>query len=318
MRRSGPRAFWLSFFLTLAILMPLLGAFVFYSAWQERASEPAARSQSGVPVQRPTSANDLTVLVAVAAEEPAFLLVRLNAIDAAVTLCPVPAESVLLGPGGTVLLADSYASAGPARAAQLLGGTLNITIDRYLAITPGSLGQVWGDLEDPRVNLTGLLEQSELESLGLSESPVLALAPEEATAFIATLDLPVAREARLRGAVWQAALRQQLEELPTALPAGLRSVSGSLLTDLSAADLYDLADTLTWLAKENAEVTAETVPGRYDKESRRYDFAQDSIAFATRLFPAAEGAEASPAPSASAAVSDPLEPEETVSPTTRP
>ena len=157
MRRSGPRAFWLSFFLTLAILMPLLGAFVFYSAWQERASEPAARSQSGVPVQRPTSANDLTVLVAVAAEEPAFLLVRLNAIDAAVTLCPVPAESVLLGPGGTVLLADSYASAGPARAAQLLGGTLNISIDRYLAITPGSLGQVWGDLEDPRVNLTGLL-----------------------------------------------------------------------------------------------------------------------------------------------------------------
>ena len=64
MRRSVPRAFWLSFFLTLAILMPLLGAFVFYSAWQERASEPAARSQSGVTVQRPTSANDLTVLVA--------------------------------------------------------------------------------------------------------------------------------------------------------------------------------------------------------------------------------------------------------------
>ena len=94
-------------------------------------------------------------------------------------------------------------------------------------------------------------------------------------------------------------------------------MSGSLLTDLSAADLYGLADTLTWLAKENAEVTAETVPGRYDKESRRYDFAQDSIAFATRLFPAAEGAEASPAPSA-AAVSDPLEPEETVSPATQP
>lgn len=36
MRKSGPRAFWISFFLTLAILMPLLGAFVFYSAWQER------------------------------------------------------------------------------------------------------------------------------------------------------------------------------------------------------------------------------------------------------------------------------------------
>ena len=87
--------------------------------------------------------------------------------------------------------------------------------------------------------------------------------------------------------------------------------------DLSAADLYDLTDTLTWLAKEGAEITAETVPGRFDKESRRYDFAQDSIAFATRLFPAAEGNAATPAPSASA-VSDPLQPQTTVSPATQP
>ena len=134
--------------------------------------------------------------------------------------------------------------------------------DRYLAITPGSLGQVWGDLEDPRVNLTGLLEQSELESLGLSESPVLSLAPEEATAFIAALDLPVAREARLRGAVWQAALRQQLEELPTALPAGLRAVSGSLLTDLSAADLYDLADTLKMCIRDSPWAMCSPPPAR--------------------------------------------------------
>lgn len=318
MRKNGPRAFWISFFLTLAILMPLLGGFVFYSAWQERASEPAAQPQSGVPVQRPAAANDLTVLVVVAAEEPAFLLVRLNALEPAVTLCPVPAESVLLGPGGTVLLADSYTSAGPARAAQLLGATLNISIDRYLAITPGSLGQAWGELEPLRVNLTGLLEKSELEALGLAGDPVVSLAPEEATAFIASLGLPVARQARLRGEVWQAAFRQQLENLPTALPAGLRSVIGSLLTDLTAADLYDLTDTLTWLAKEDAAITAETVPGRYDAQSGRYDFAQDSIAFATRLFPAAEGSAATPAPSPSPAPSDPLEPEATVSPTRQP
>ena len=127
-----------------------------------------------------------------------------------------------------------------------------------------------------------------------------------------------AREARLRGEVWQAAFRQQLENLPTALPAGLRSVIGSLLTDLTAADLYDLTDTLTWLAKEDAAITAETVPGRYDAQSGRYDFAQDSIAFATRLFPAAEGSAATPAPSPSPAPSDPLEPEATVSPTRQP
>ena len=69
---------------------------------------------------------------------------------------------------------------------------------------------------------------------------------------------------------------------------------------------------------EDAAITAETVPGRYDAQSGRYDFAQDSIAFATRLFPAAEGSAATPAPSPSPAPSDPLEPEATVSPTRQP
>lgn len=299
--RSGPRAFWLSFFLTLAVLAPLLVGFVFYSRLSRGrdGAAPADAAQSGVPILRAGPENDLTVLVAVAASEPGFVLLRLDGAEPAVAVCPLPGESTLLGPEGTVLLKDSYAAAGPARAAELIGGTLNIRIDRYLALTPETLAALWDGLEPPRVNLTGLLDSGELEALGLAGEPVIALEPGEATAFIEGLGLPVARKARLRAAVWQAALRQQLAALPAALPAALRSVSGSLLTDLTAADLYDLTDTLTFLARGDAQVEAEPVPGRYDAASGRYDLAQEAVAFATTRF--APLPAASPAPAAGAA-----------------
>ena len=56
--RSGPvRSFWLSFLLTLAVVMPVMGGFALYVA----AFPQTARTeqiQSGVPVNRPTGKND--------------------------------------------------------------------------------------------------------------------------------------------------------------------------------------------------------------------------------------------------------------------
>lgn len=289
MRKSGAKAFWLSFFLTLAILLPLLGGLIFYSGWQGGQARQAEKSQSGVPLGGPGAETDLTVLVTVAAEQPGFVLVRLDAQNGVLHLCPVPAESVLLAPGGTVLLADSYSSAGPARAAALLAATLNIRIDKYLAVTPDTLGKLWGQLEPPRVNLTGLLDQEALAALGLEADPVLSLPPAEANAFITGLGLPPARAARVRAAVWDAALRQQLDNLADTIPAGLRKQSGSLLTDLTAADFYTLENTFRWLAKKQAEVQAEPVAGRYDQQVQRYEFGEDSIAFAKLRFVPATG-----------------------------
>lgn len=307
MRKSGGRAFWLSFFLTLAILLPLLGGLIFYSGWHGSRAQQAEKSQSGVPLGGAGSESDVTVLVTVAAEQPGFVLLRLDAVNAVLHLCPVPAESVLLAPGGTVLLADSYSSAGPARAAALLAATLNIRIDKYLAVTPDTLGKIWGQLEPPRVNLTGLLDQEGLAGLGLEADPVLSLPPGEASAFLGGLGLPPARTARLRAAVWDAALRQQLDDLADTLPAGLRKNSGSLLTDLTAADFYTLENTFRWLAKKQAEVQAEPVPGRYDQQAQRYEFGEDSIAFAKLRFVPSSGEAASRAAYATPQpVSDPL------------
>ena len=309
--QNGPKAFWLSFFLTLAILVPLLGGFVLYGLWQRSTAAPAQIAQSGVPIGSPTQENDHTLFVAVAAEQPGFVLLRLDGVNNIIRVCPVPAASVVSAPSGPTLLRDSYASAGPGRAAELLSQTLNIQIDRYLAIAPASLATAWNGMEPPRVNLTGLLEPQELAALGLSEDPVVSLAPESASEFLAKLEgegVPPARLERIRGAVWDAALRQQLPSLATTLIEGLRKASSTLLSDLTLTDLYDLQDTLDWLARRQAQVEMEVIPGRWGEDGERYEFTEDSIAnagswFVQRQQPGESPALATPGPSAGASAS---------------
>ncbi len=309
--QNGPKAFWLSFFLTLAILVPLLGGFVLYGLWQQGTAAPAQIAQSGVPVGSPTQENDHTLFVAVAAEQPGFVLLRLDGVNNVIRVCPVPAASVVSAPSGPTLLRDSYQSAGPGRAAELLSQTLNIQIDRYLAIAPASLGTAWNGMEPPRVNLTGLLEPQELAALGLSEDPVVSLAPESASEFLAKLaaeGVPPARLERVRGAVWDAALRQQLPRLSTTLIEGLRKASSTLLSDLTVTDLYDIQDTLNWLARQQAQVEMEVIPGRWGDAGDRYEFTEDSMASASGWFvqrqqPSESPALATPQPSAGASAS---------------
>ena len=53
MRASGGRIFWASFFLTLAVIGPLLGLFAFWGVQQNRRAVQTQQAQSGVPIQRP-------------------------------------------------------------------------------------------------------------------------------------------------------------------------------------------------------------------------------------------------------------------------
>lgn len=284
-RPGNPAMFWISMLLTLAILLPLLGSFVLYSGWQEENRVLAAeKKQSGVPIDRPGPETDLTVLVTVAREEPGFILLRLGAPEAVLQICGIPGESVMRSPSGPVELRESYRTAGPGRAAELVGETLDLSIDRYLAITPDSIQKVWGELEPPRVNLSGLLSSQELGSLGIKDDPVVSLRPEDTGAFLDRLNPGPARRARLEGAVWEAALRQQLDELADVLPKGLRAQSSSLLGNVTATDLFTLEKSLTWLAKQETRVEAELVPGHYDRRTGRYEFEPDSLSFIKERF----------------------------------
>lgn len=280
---SGGKAFWLSFLLTAALLVPIILGFWLYGMYQKQKQTPVQAQQGGIPIQQPTQDQDYTLLVTVAAEQPAFVLIRLNPLEQQIKICAVPAQTQVTGPTGPLLLQDSYAAAGPGRAAELLGQTLNIQIDHYLAITTQSLEQVWQGMEPMRVNLTGLLEADEQEQLGLLGDPVLSLTPMQAHEVLEKLNLPPVRLARLRAAIWDAALRQQPQQMKVSLPQGLQGEMARLLTDLTVTDLYELQKILGWLG-EGTTVDSQGLPGRYQQEEDRFVPTQETVTFARSWF----------------------------------
>ena len=94
---------------------------------------------------------------------------------------------------------------------------------------------------------------------------VQAISAREAEELLNGMEdtVPPAHKAAARAAVWDAFFRQALELLPTTLPQGLREVSSSLLTSLTAVDLAALERTLEFLATstEPVDITADALPG---------------------------------------------------------
>src|SRR5699024_10281517 len=214
-------------------------------------------SQSGVPVQLPREENHLTLLACVAGEDPAFVLLYLNADQNCIHLLAVPGQLAVPFSDGKASLADCYAAAGPARCLQGLRAVLDLPEDaHYLAATPETLAGLCDGYGSLRVGFSGALSPEELarfEQAGVGDWDGVS-----AHAFLTGLEasLPPDTTAAARAAVWDAFFRQNLDVLPATLPDALRSASDSLLTDLTAADLLTLEDTLELLANGQAAVTS--------------------------------------------------------------
>ena len=193
-----------------------------------------------------SGAGGRSLLLAVADERPAFVLVRLDGAAPACRLIVVPGESVVLdGQGQPITLAESYAAAGPARAGSLLAATLGIQLDRYLAATPAVRGQSLSGLEQARVNLSPLLDEAARRALGVAA--VAQLDAGEAASLLGDgSHRPGAGAAKRLG--WQAFALQCQGSLAESVPQGLRQFSGDLLTDLTALDLEELGRVLAQLA----------------------------------------------------------------------
>lgn len=115
---------------------------------------------------------------------------------------------------------------------------------------------------------------------------VQGLSAAEAHGFLTGMDadavVPQAHRAAARGAVWDAFFRQNLDLLPGALPQALRSVSASLLTDLTALDLDTLDRTLEFLANNEAQIETQVLPG--DEQAGRYTLNEESLAAVQSFF----------------------------------
>ena len=298
MRAGSFKAFWIAFFCTAAVLAPLTGTAVWLAGRQ--AQQQAAHSESGVAVAVPGTENRMTVLVCVADAPPAFIEVQLDAAAGTVRLAALPAQTEVQSDSGALTLADCYAAAGPARVTALLNRSLGAGIDRYLALSPDTLAALAEPLGSVRASLSGALAPPQLAQMADSGGV------EEWTAASAhrwlqqaAAKLPPADTAAARAALWQAWLRQQLGRLPDTLPDGLRRRSGSLLTNLTAQDLYTLGDTLGFLAAAQApSVEGCAAGGAWDAQSGRYVPDEDDAAALKAFFSASAAAGASAGSSA--------------------
>jgi hypothetical protein len=275
MQSSGWKGFWFGFWVTALVLVPLVGGTVLLEQRQSQARTQVAQDASGVAVALPKAEDRLAALICVPGDEPAFVLVGLDADANRLALLAVPAECAVPFGDGESTLRACYTAAGPARCVQGLNAALaeaaqeeesgsTPQIERYLALSAEMLAKITEDYGPLRVGLSGVLTAQQLAACGQPE----AMQEWEASAaheFLASQQdwLPTTRAA-LRAAVWEAFFRQKLEKLPATLPQALRKYSSSLLTDLTAGELYTLEETLEFLADQGAVASGEVLPGTWE------------------------------------------------------
>ena len=300
METKGWKSFWTALWVSLLVLLPLVAGTAVLAQRQAAGRVRASESQSGVPVQLPREENHLTLLACVAGDDPAFVLLYLNADQNCIHLLAVPGQLAVPFSDGKASLADCYAAAGPARCLQGLRAVLDLPEDaHYLAATPETLAGLCDGYGSLRVGFSGALSPEELarfEQAGVGDWDGVS-----AHAFLEELaaSLPPASTAAARAAVWDAFFRQNLDALPASLPDALRSASDSLLTGLTAADLLTLEDTLELLANGQAAVTSGVLPGRWDRAGGLYTLDEEADAAVQAFFNVSDSAAASGAQSAS-------------------
>ena len=134
METKGWKSFWTALWVSLLVLLPLVAGTAVLAQRQAAGRVRASESQSGVPVQLPRAENHLTLLACVAGEDPAFVLLYLNADQNCIHLLGVPGQLAVPFSDGEASLADCYAAAGPARCLQGLGAVFDLPEDARVEI----------------------------------------------------------------------------------------------------------------------------------------------------------------------------------------
>ena len=246
--RSNRGIFWYSLGLTLLLLLPMVLTVAFFTDQYQKQQllRQASAADSTLHIE-PGAQGVYTLLLVVQQEEPAFVLAAL------------PGSLRVSAPSGTTTLAECALSAGAGRAAQLLVGTLATRETaapalHYIAATPATWADCAGRTASARIDTASLLDAAARTRLGYGKDPIAVCTAAQASELIAQLQaaLPGAGEGCMaRAAVWAAFLRQD-PALLAGLPDGLRSRSARLLTDLLAADLNALGETLAYLSARTA------------------------------------------------------------------
>lgn len=248
--RSRIGTFWYSLLLTLLLLLPMMGAVLFFANQRQNQNRvrQVAAGQGGITVEQGAQTTHRLLLV-VQQERPGFVLLRMDDPAQQVTFCSLPGDLLVNAPVGTTTLAECAAAAGPGRCVQLLSATLAtgetaLSPMQYLAATPDCWAVSFGRTAGVRLVLDGQL--TELTAAG-------------------TADFLAARQDgdTLRACLWEGFARQNPEALQ-AMPDALRQNSARTLTDLTAQDYTALEESLQYLCAQSALtmdwITPDTAP----------------------------------------------------------
>lgn len=243
---SGKKAFWISFALTLGLLIPLYAVALFLgTAGMSDPDAPAAGEGVGIAVRRPDAGDAKNLFLAVRGENSWFLLLRFDALQGKCSVAALPGSLLLTRESGEqTTLADLDDYAGPGIAAQRLAQLLDIKLDHYLSLPQQTLielaeqmGNITVDANWPELaKKQGLLADQE-ERVTLSADGAAALLGRAGT-----------DADELRARIYSAFLLAGMDRLNTLLPDFLRTSSSSLDTDILATDIYDYQRILDYLA----------------------------------------------------------------------
>lgn len=245
---TGKKAFWLSFALTLGILVPLYAAALFLGSAQLDGTDAAAAGEGvGIAVRRPDAQDAKNLLLAVRqeGENSWFVLLRFDALQGKVCVMPLPGDLALPEAEGPKTLAEQDAYAGPGMAALGLEQLLGIKLDHYLSIERDALIELGQQMGNVSVDL----QWSELEGLSLPEGETsrLVLSASAAAELLGQAQAQGLDPAPLRARLYSAFLLVGMDRLNTILPDFLRS-EGAFSTSILATDIYDYQRILDYLA----------------------------------------------------------------------
>ncbi|MEG2930384.1 MAG: hypothetical protein RR825_01235 [Ruthenibacterium sp.] len=281
------KVFWLSFFGTLAVLVPLyLAVFAYGSA--TTGSRAAQQEKSGIWVAQATDADAQTVLVMTggntAQTAESYTLVRFDAYKNSIAVASMPPQTVVLIGGSPVTLAQAVQSAGPSQAVAALTETLNIRIDNYLFATPKILWQTAEAFGSVMLRLGNYLDANALAALGLTEAKgnMQAVSPRLFAQILAEGNLAPEKLSALRARGYAAFLAAGHGRLKAVLPRAVRVNSTALATNLTAVQLYDYERTLQFLDQQEPAYIAEAMPGTW--RGARFELNEESAAFVQAAF----------------------------------
>ncbi|MEG2500031.1 MAG: hypothetical protein RSA78_03085 [Oscillospiraceae bacterium] len=259
---SKIKGFFLGFFLTLAIIIPI---YLLFAALGLRSSAlPIDGAKANVPMAKPVSEDAKTVLI-ISGKDNAetFVLLRLDALTNRICTVVLPENTVLLLDGQPITLGKAAATCGPAQAVECIAATLDITINDYIMASPKTLAEMASPLGSANVRLANYLSSEALGQLKLLVPGVetLVLSPTKLLEILSSGLIPDEQLAAIRGDGYLAFLRAGAHMLAEVFPSAMRKYSKELSTSITATDIYDYERVLKFLQKQEPEFKTGVLPG---------------------------------------------------------